>query len=68
MDLPIRMRIFCKVKHRHTIRFKFGDTFLISLTKLVLEAEAGICPSIKIKLFCYCNFLAFVIVVKKHCM
>ena len=30
------------VKHRHVIRLKFGDKFLTSLTKLVLERKASI--------------------------
>ena len=42
MDLPIRMRIICNVKHRYEIRLKFGDKSLTSLTKLLLEAKASI--------------------------
>ena len=43
---------------------KFGDAFLTSLTKLVLEAKASICSTINENLLLYCpKFLAFVIVV-----
>ena len=41
MDLPIRMIIIYSVKHRHTIRLKFGDITLPTLTKLVLKAKAN---------------------------
>ena len=41
MDLPIRMIIIYNVKHRHTIRLKFGDITLPTLTKLVLKAKAN---------------------------
>ena len=34
------------VKHRCPIRLKFGDKFLTSAIKLVLEAKASICSSI----------------------
>ena len=34
------MRVLCNVKHHYAIRLKFGDKFLTSLTKLVLEAKA----------------------------
>ena len=37
MDLTIRMKIIYNVKHRWTIRLKFGDIILTFPTKLVLE-------------------------------
>ena len=64
MDLSIRMRVMRIVKHRYAIRLKFGGKFLTSLTKLLLEAKAGICSTIKENLLLYCRkFSAFVIVV-----
>ena len=57
------MRIVYNIKHCHAIRLKFGDTFLTSLTKLMLKAKASIRSIIKNTLS-YCrNFSAFVIVV-----
>ena len=41
------MRVIYNVKHRYAIRLKFGDKFLISLTKLVPEAKTSICSTIK---------------------
>ena len=41
------MRIIYDVEHLYVIRSKFGDKFLSSLTKLVLEAKASICFTIK---------------------
>ena len=49
MDLPIRMRIFSKVKDRYLICFKFGDKFLTFLTKLVFKNKISICSTIKKK-------------------
>ena len=47
INLPIRMRIICKVNHSDTIRFKLVDTFLTFPTKLVLEVKTNICSAIK---------------------
>ena len=64
MDLSIRVRVIYNVKHPYAIRFKFGDKFLASLTKLVLEVKASICSAIKENLFLYCRkFLAFAVAV-----
>ena len=64
MDLSIRMRVMYNVKHRYVIHLKFGNKFLISLTKLVLEAKASIYSIIKENLLLYCRkFSAFVVVV-----
>ena len=58
------MRITHNVKYCHTIQLKFGDKLLISLTKIVLEAKASICSTIKENLLLYCHkFSAFVVVV-----
>ena len=48
MDLSIGMRVTYNVKHRYAICLKFGDELLISLTKIVLEANVSVC-SIKKK-------------------
>ena len=55
MDLPVQMRIIYNVEHRYAIRLKFGYNFLISLTKLVLEAKACICSTIS----CFYNDARF---------
>ena len=58
------MRIIYNLKHRYAIRLKFGDKFLISLAKLVLEEKASACSRIKENLLLYCRqFLAFAAVV-----
>ena len=41
MDIPVQMTIIDNLKYRHAIRLKFRDKFLISLTKLKLEAKAS---------------------------
>ena len=64
MDLFTRMRIIYNAKRRYAIRLKFGDKFLTSPAKLVFEAKANICSSIKENLLLYCRkFMAFVVVV-----
>ena len=50
MDLSIQMGIIYSVKDSYGIRLKFGDKFLTSLTKSVLEATASICSTIKVNL------------------
>ena len=50
------MRYIYNVRHRYTIRLKFGDKFLIFLTKLVLEVKTSICSSIKENVLLYCRF------------
>ena len=63
MDLSIQINISYNAKHRYAIRLKFGDKFLTSLIKLVLEAKASICSTIKENLLLYCHkFSAFVVV------
>ena len=65
MDLFVRMRILFNVKHHHANYLESGDTFLTSLTKLVLKSEVktSICSTNKENVFSYCGkFLAFVIV------
>ena len=64
MDLTIRMRVFYNVKHRYEICLKFGDKFLTSVTKIVLEAKVSIYFTIKESLLLYCRkFSAFVVIV-----
>ena len=46
------MRVIYNAKHRFAIRLKFGDKFLTSQTKLVLEAKPSICSTIK-KIYFY---------------
>ena len=63
MDLSFQMRIICNAKHCYAIRLKFGNKFLTSLTKLVLEAKASICSTIKESLLLHRHkFSAFVVV------
>ena len=57
MDPSIRMRIFFSVKHHHANYLKIGDTFLTSLTKLVLEVKTSICSASKENLFSNCGIL-----------
>ena len=61
MDLPIRMRNIYNIKHRYVNGLKL---FLTSLTKLVLDAKARICFTIKENLLLYCRkFSVFIVVV-----
>ena len=53
MDQTIQMKIFNKVKDRHTICLKFGDSFFTSLTMLGPEAKAGIFSTMKENLILY---------------
>ena len=55
MDLSVIIRIVYNVKYRYAIRLKFGDKFLTSLTYLVLQVKASICPTIKENLLLYCR-------------
>ena len=56
------MRVIYNVKH-YVIRLKFGEKFVTSLTKLVLEAKASICSTIEKNLLLCCGkFSVFVIV------
>ena len=41
------MRIIYNVKHCYAMCWKFGDKFLTSLTKLVLQGETSTCTKIK---------------------
>ena len=41
------MRLMYNAKHCYAICLKFVDKFLPSLTKLVLEAKASMCSTIK---------------------
>ena len=63
MDLPVRMRISYSVKPRYAICLKFGDKFLIFLTKSIVEVKASICSTIKENLLFHCRkFSAFFVV------
>ena len=52
MDLPNPMKILYNLRYLHAICFKFGETFLTSITKSVLEAKASIFSKIK-KIYFY---------------
>ena len=41
------MGVIYNVKHRYTVRMKFGDKFLTSLTKLVLKRKPVSAPQSK---------------------
>ena len=49
------MRIICNVKHPDAICLKFGDPFLTSLAKLMLQAKANVSVYIKQNLLLYCR-------------
>ena len=52
------------IKHLYKICLKFGDKFLTSVTKSVLETKASTCSAIKENLLLYCHkFSEFVAVV-----
>ena len=55
MDLPIKIRIICSVKHRCAIRLKFGGKFSTSITKLMLRARDNICSTINENVLLYCH-------------
>ena len=58
------MKIIYNVKNRYAIHLKSGGKYLTSLIKLMLEAKARICSTIKENLLLCCRkFLSFVIVV-----
>ena len=63
MDLSIRVRFIYNVKYRYAIRLKFGDKFLTSLTKLVIEAKASVCSAIKEDLLLHLFKLSAIFVV-----
>ena len=63
MDLFIQMSVVYSVKYRYAIRLKFAEKFFTSLTKLVLQAKAIICSTIKENLLLYFRkFSAFVFI------
>ena len=41
------MRVMYNVKNCYAIRLEFGDKLLTSVIKLVLEAKAKVCSTIK---------------------
>ena len=47
------MRVIFNVKHRYALRLKSGDIFLTFLTKLVYEAKASNCSTIKGNILLY---------------
>ena len=57
------MRVMHNGDLPYAIHSKFGDKFLASLTKSVLEPEAGTCFTVKEYLLLHCHkILAFVVV------
>ena len=47
IDIRSQMKVIYNIKHRYVIRLKFADQFLTSLTKLVPEATAIVCSTIR---------------------
>ena len=63
IDFPIRTRVIYNLKHRYAIRSKFGNKFLTSLFKLVLEVKGSMYSTIQENLLLYCRkFSPFVVV------
>ena len=61
MDLSIQMRVMYNAKHRYAVCLNFEDKLLNSLNKIVLEAKASVCTTVKKNLLLYCcKFLTFV--------
>ena len=55
MDLPIQVGRFNHAKRNcHATCLKSGVAFFTSLTKLLLEAKASVCSTIKENLLLYC--------------
>ena len=64
MNPLIRMITIYNIKIHYVVRLKFGVKFSASLTKIMLEAKARICSTIKENLSFYSiTFLAFVVIV-----
>ena len=55
MDLPVRIIINYNVTRRYTIRLKFAGKLLTSLTKLMPQARAKICCTIKRSVLLHCR-------------
>ena len=65
MNLLIQMITIYDIKNHYVVRWKFGVAFSASLTKIMLEAKARICSTMKENLPIYSiKFLAFVVIVK----
>ena len=64
MNPLIRMITIYNIKIHYVVRLKFGVKFSAFLTKIMLEAKARICSTIKENLSFYSiTFLAFVVIV-----
>ena len=55
MDLPIRIIINYNVTRRYAVRLKFAGKLLSSLTKLMSQARAKICCTIKRSVLSHCR-------------